>query len=168
MGGRVVVAVLLAGTYLAILGSTDPLDAAAGLLIGAVLVLALRPSRPADLPTIPDDRRPSPASRVLAFPWLVAGVLAEVLGGAWDVGLRIAGVRPVEHAGLVRLPFGERSEVGVAVSALCFAYAPGGMVVEVDEEARELVLHVMDARDPAAVRAARERFYARHQRRVFP
>ena len=168
MAGRLVIAVLLCGVYLAILGSTDPLDVAAGLVIGLLLVVVLRPTRADELPVIPDERRPPAPGRVLGFPWLVAGVLAEVVAGSWDVALRVLGVRSVEHAGEVRMPIGERTPVGVAVSALCFAYAPGGMVVEIDEEARELVLHVMDARDPAAVVADRERFYERYQRRVFP
>jgi multicomponent K+:H+ antiporter subunit E/multicomponent Na+:H+ antiporter subunit E len=77
-------------------------------------------------------------------------------------------LRRLEQPGLVRIPIGERSERGVAVSALATTLSPGTVLVDVDWERRDLLLHVIDASDPDAVRARLQRFYDRFQRRVFP
>jgi multicomponent Na+:H+ antiporter subunit E len=45
---------------------------------------------------------------------------------------------------------------------------PDTVVVELDEERGEMLLHVIDARDPDAVRAEQLHSYRRRQRRVFP
>ena len=42
------------------------------------------------------------------------------------------------------------------------------VVVEIDEEGGRMLLHVIDASDPAAVVAAQLEAYERVQRRVFP
>jgi multisubunit Na+/H+ antiporter MnhE subunit len=46
--------------------------------------------------------------------------------------------------------------------------SPDTIVVEVDEQRGELLLHVLDARDPDAVRREQLGSYERRQRRVFP
>jgi multisubunit Na+/H+ antiporter MnhE subunit len=45
---------------------------------------------------------------------------------------------------------------------------PGTVVVEIDERGGHMLLHVIDARDPDAVRAEQMGTYQRLQRRVFP
>jgi multisubunit Na+/H+ antiporter MnhE subunit len=68
----------------------------------------------------------------------------------------------------VRIPIGLRSERGVAVSALTTTLSPGTVLIDVDAERRELLVHVIDATDPDEVRARAQRFYDRYQRNVFP
>jgi multisubunit Na+/H+ antiporter MnhE subunit len=51
---------------------------------------------------------------------------------------------------------------------LVSALSPGTFLVDVDEEDRTMLVHVLDASDPDAVRAEFEAFYRRYQRRVFP
>jgi multisubunit Na+/H+ antiporter MnhE subunit len=46
--------------------------------------------------------------------------------------------------------------------------SPGSVLVDIDWQRRDMLLHVIDASDPDAVRADLERFYDRYQRRVFP
>jgi len=45
---------------------------------------------------------------------------------------------------------------------------PDTIVVELDNEEGRMLLHVLDARDPDAVRAGQLESYERRQRRVFP
>ena len=45
---------------------------------------------------------------------------------------------------------------------------PDTVVVELDEERGRMLLHVIDASDPDAVRSEQLRSYERRQRRVFP
>ncbi|HEX8861892.1 MAG TPA: Na+/H+ antiporter subunit E [Actinomycetes bacterium] len=63
---------------------------------------------------------------------------------------------------------GQRSPQGVAVTGLIVGLSPGSMLLEVDEQRRMMLFHVIDARDPEAVRAQIDRLYQRWQRRVFP
>ena len=101
--------------------------------------------------------------------WVFAGaVIADVAQGAWDVALRVMHLRALEHPGLVRVPIGRRSERGIAVSALAMTLSPGSVLVDIDRDRGDLLLHVIDASDPDAVRERLQRFYDRYQRRVFP
>ena len=150
--------------YALILASTDPVDLVTGGAVGAVLLVALG-SR---LRTPRADDTAPLARRVAWFPVFVGAVLADVLQGTWDVALRVLHLRPVDRPGLIRIPVGDRSERGIAVSALATTLSPGSVFVELDRERRELLLHVIDASEPDASRARLQRFYDRYQRRVFP
>ena len=161
--GRLAWVLLLTGVYLLSLGSMDPLDAAEGLVLATVLSLGLRGRLER-----PQGAGPSLVGRIAAFPLLVGGLLADVLRGTWDVGLRVLGLRPVECPGIVLVPIGERTEVGVAVTGLLAGLSPGLMLVEVDSQRQAMLFHVIDASDPDAVRDHLDRFYQRYQRRVFP
>jgi len=161
--GRLAWVVLLTGVYLLSLGSVDPLDAAEGLVLATALSLGLRGRLER-----PQGAGPSLAARVAAFPPLVGGLLVDVLRGTWDVGLRVLGLRPVECPGIVLVPIGERTELGVAVTGLLAGLSPGSMLVEVDSQRQAMLFHVIDAHDPDTVRDHLDRFYRRYQRRVFP
>jgi len=163
-GGRLLVVALLAAVYLLTLGSADPLDLAFGLVLAAALTVGLRGRlRPPQGRSVP----PLPV-RVAILPLLAGAVLLEVAKGTWDVGLLVLGLRPLEGPGIVLVPIGERSELGVAVTGLLVGLSPGSMLLEVDERRRLMLFHVIDARDPDAVRAQIDRLYQRWQRRVFP
>ena len=161
--GRLAWVVLLTAVYLLSLGSVDPLDAAEGLVLATVLSLGLRGRLEG-----PQGAGPSLAGRVAAFPLLVGGLLVDVLRGTWDVALRVLGLRPVECSGIVLVPIGERTEVGVAVTGLLAGLSPGSMLVEVDSQRQAMLFHVIDAHDPDAVRDHFDHFYRHYQRRVFP
>jgi multicomponent Na+:H+ antiporter subunit E len=161
--GRLLSVAALAAIYLLSLGSADPLDAAGGLVLAAALSLGLRGRLEG-----PHGVRSSLAGRVAAFPLLVGGLLVEVLRGTWDVALRVLHLRPVECSGIVLVPIGERTELGVAVTGLLAGLSPGSMLVEVDTERQAMLFHVIDASDPDAVRDQLDRFYQRYQRWVFP
>ena len=161
--GRLAWVLLLTGVYLLSLGSMDPLDAAEGLVLATVLSLGLRGRLER-----PQGAGPSLVGRIAAFPLLVGGLLIDVLRGTWDVALRVLGLRPVECPGIVLVPIGERTEVGVAVTGLLAGLSPGSMLVEVDSQRQAMLFHVIDAHDPDTVRDHLDRFYRRYQRRVFP
>jgi multisubunit Na+/H+ antiporter MnhE subunit len=163
-GGRALAVALLAGVYLLTLGSAHPLDAALGLLLAAALMLGLR----GRLPPPRGHTSPPLARRIAAFPLLAGAVLTEIARGTWDVALRVLGLRPLEGPGIVLVPIGERSELGVAVTGLLVGLSPGSMLLDVDERQRVMLFHVIDARDPDAVRAQIDRLYQRYQRWVFP
>lgn len=150
--------------YVLTLASSDPVDVVTGMLLGLVLTALLASRmRPA-----PEGPAGAPIGRILWFPVFAAAVLADVIQGAWDVALRVMHLRRLERPGLVRIPIGERSERGIGVSALATTLSPGSVLIEIDRERGDLLLHVIDASDPDAVRDRHQRFYDRYQRRVFP
>jgi multicomponent Na+:H+ antiporter subunit E len=162
-GGRLLWVALLAGVYLLTLGSAHPLDLALGVALAAALSAGLRGRLER-----PRGEGPPLATRLAATPPLLAAVAAEIARGTWDVALRVLHLRPVEHPGIVLVPIGERSELGVAVTGLLIGLSPGSLLLDVDPERQAMLFHVIDASDPDAVRAQLDRFYQRYQRRVFP
>ena len=157
---------LLVLVYALTLASAEPLDLLTGLVIGAAVLAGTRGLRVGD--GAEAQRPPALPARVLAFPLFVAGLVADVARGTWDVTLRTLHLRPVERPGIVLVPIEERTRLGVAVSALATTLSPGSLLVDVDWQRGTMLIHVIDASDPEAVRAQHRRFYDRYQRRVFP
>jgi multicomponent Na+:H+ antiporter subunit E len=163
--GRTIFAILnLALVYVLALASTHPLDVATGVLLGSVLAFGLR-GRIALAP--PGGRTPL-LPRILWFPVFAWAVVADVVVGTWDVTLRVVSVRALRQPGIVRIPMGERTPQGVAVSALATTLSPGSLLVDIDWSRREMLVHMIDASDPDDIRERMQRFYDRYQRRVFP
>ena len=151
-------ALLLMGIYLLVLTSAKPADAATGFLLGLVLAVALRPRLP--------GRRaatPSPAGLVALIP-VLATTAAEIVRGSWRTArfcLRGGG-----QPGFVEIPRGDRSRHAVALWGVLTGEAPDEVPVDIDEERDVLIVHLVDASDPDAVRERHRRAYERAQRKV--
>lgn len=154
----------LTGVYALTLASAKPLDFAVGAALSAALVLALRPGSPS--PRAHDHL--DVARRIAAFPAFAAVTAWDIATGAWNVALTVLGVRPLRRSGIVAVPIGDRTPTGIAVTGLALTLSPGEVLVDVDRDREVLLVQVIDATDPDAIRAHRERRYRRHQRRVFP
>ncbi|HET9291666.1 MAG TPA: Na+/H+ antiporter subunit E, partial [Actinomycetes bacterium] len=122
-GGRVLWVAVLAAVYLLALGSIHPLDVAFGVVLAAVLSFGLRGRLQR-----PQGQGPPLAARLAAAPLLLAALLAEIARGTVDVALRVLHLRPVEQPGIVLVPIGERSELGVAVTGLLVGLSPGSLL----------------------------------------
>jgi multicomponent K+:H+ antiporter subunit E/multicomponent Na+:H+ antiporter subunit E len=150
--------------YALVLASADPWDVAIGAVLAGVLVWGTRGflfgERPAPVA--------GPLGRLVAFVPFAAATLRDVMRGTWDVALVVLHLRPLRHPGIVAVPIGERTRLGVAVTALVDTLSPGSCLIDVDWERRTMLIHVIEASDPDAIRAAHERFYRRYQRHVFP
>lgn len=161
MTRRVIATVLGAAVYLAVLGSTDPWDAATAVAVTGASVTALRGH------LFPGRRRRLSARSVVAFlPFTLAtaGLMAR---GIWQVGAIILGIAPLRRPGIVSVPIGPRTPGGVAATGLALTLSPGEVLVDVDEERGVMLVHTIDASDPSAVRKRYEALYTR-QREVFP
>ena len=150
--------------YLLVLASIDPWDVVLGALLGAVLLVGTR--------GYVVDGRPTPilglARRIVAFLPFAAATVWDILRGTWRVALVVLHLRPLRHPGIVSVPIGERTPLGVAVSSLVTTLSPGAFLVDVDEADRTMLIHVLDATDPDMIRDEHEAFYQRYQRHVFP
>ena len=145
MSRIVIQALSLMGVYLLVLTSAKPGDALAGLLLGVVLAVALRqrlPGRRAATPKL---------SGLVALGPVLAATAAEMVVGSWRTARFCLGRggRP----GFVEIPRAGRSRHGVALWGVLTGEAPDEVPVDVDEERDVLIVHLVDASDPDAVRS---------------
>jgi multisubunit Na+/H+ antiporter MnhE subunit len=154
--------VVLTTIYLLVLTSLDPGDVLTGLVLSVVLVAASRRIRPLGRPC------PEPLTRRLAgLPALVGGTLVDIAVSTWRTALWCVRARRTPP-GMVAVPIPVCSEPSGAAWGVRVGITPDTVVVELDEERGRMLLHVIDARDPDAVRAEQLDLYERRQRRVFP
>ncbi|MFI9005745.1 Na+/H+ antiporter subunit E [Actinosynnema sp. NPDC053489] len=160
MSAVVLRVVMLTTVYLLALTSLRPGDVVVGLVLATLLVLVARRIRP-----------PGPASplgrRLAGVPALVGGTLVDLVVGTWQTAACLVGRGPTA-AGLVEVPIPRSGPASAAAWGVRVGFVPDTVVVEIDEERGRMLLHVLDAHDPAAVVAAQHDSYRRRQRRVFP
>ena len=159
MSGILLRAAGLVAIYLLVLTSAMPGDVLIGALFALPIAVALRPRRP--------DR---PAGRALTRAWAACGLLAqtafEMVRGSWRVArFCLAGKG---SSGLVEIPQGDRSRVATATWGLLTGEAPDEIPVDVDEQRGVLIVHLVDAADPEAVRARHARTHERWLGQVAP
>jgi multicomponent Na+:H+ antiporter subunit E len=163
---RLFAVLLLAGVYVLTLSSLDSLDLAAGVVLGAGVLLVFRRL------LFSDEGAPLGAAelagRLVRFPMFALVVIWEITIGTWRVTQAVTGLRPVRQPGIVAVPIGERTRSGLATTALAITLSPGELLVDIDEQRQLMLIHVLDADDPDAIRARYERFYERWQKGVFP
>lgn len=150
----------LAAIYLLVMTSLDPGDILVGSALGLAVAIALRPR---GLHHPPPDR-PSPIEWVGAFAGMVVETAREMVIGSWRVVRFCLGGSATP--GFVEIPRGGRSRHSVALWGVLTGEAPDEVPVDVDEERDVLIVHLVDATDPDAVRARHQRAYERWQRRV--
>jgi len=162
---RAVLSILsLTVVYGLVLGSFHPWDVGIGIFVSGALYFATRGYLFGGRAEI--DRRLF--GRMVAFIPFSLAVIWDITVGTWEVALVTLHIRPLHHPGIVVVPVGERSPVGVATTALVMTLSPGEFLVDVDREHDAILMHVLDASDPDAVRRKHEEFYQRYQKRVFP
>lgn len=161
---RVGAILILTTIYALALASVDPWD----LLFGALLATALVWVFPVSGREGPGLSPAEFARRAVAFWPFVGVILWEIVVGTWMVLRVVVGLRPLRRPGIVAVPLGERTRLGVAVSTLAVSLSPGSSLIAIDWERRVMLLHLLDASDPDAFRASLQHFYERYQRRVFP
>jgi multisubunit Na+/H+ antiporter MnhE subunit len=136
----------------------------AGLVIAAAILVVARSAifdpDPPDLPPF--------LGRLVAFPAWVLVTARDVLHGVFQVSRASVHRRNLPPAGVIEIPIGDRTTHGIGVSALTATLSPGEVLVDVDLERGVMYLHVLDATDPDAVRAAHAEVYERYQRKVIP
>lgn len=155
---------LLALVFMLELSSFSMANLAIGLLLGLGVTLLFRQHLTADL-----DQGPAPSlRRLLHFPGFLLFSLVEIIRGTAKVGAITLGLQPRPRAGIVAVPIGQRTQVGIVASSVVMNLSPGTVLVEVDDARGVMLVHTIDATDPDALRDELERFYQRHQRGVFP
>jgi multisubunit Na+/H+ antiporter MnhE subunit len=148
-----------AAIYLLVISSVAAGDVLVACVLGLLTAVALRPRGPRPA------REPLPA-RTLAAIGMVASTAMDVARGTWSTARFCLGA-PADP-GFVEIPRGDRSVGRVALWGVLTGEAPDEYPVDVDEERDVLIVHLLDAADPDAVRARHARVDKRWQRRVVP
>jgi multisubunit Na+/H+ antiporter MnhE subunit len=160
VSGVLIRAAALAAVYLLVISSIAPGDLLIAGVLGLATSFALRPRR----------RRPQagpPAgARALATAASVARTAVEMARGSWRTARFCLGGEA--HPGIVEIPREGRSREGVAFWGILTGEAPDEVVVDIDETRDVLLVHLIDARDPDAVRARHRRERERWQGRAVP
>jgi multisubunit Na+/H+ antiporter MnhE subunit len=160
MIGIVLRVLVLTGLYLLVVSSVKVGDVAIGLVLAALVVAVGRRHRAGS------SSAGSTLRRLAGVPALIGGTLVDIVTGSAEV-IRCCLRRPPDP-GLVRLPIGPTSPSSFAAWGIRLGITPNTVVVDVDEEHGELLVHVLDARDPDGVRADQAAAYRSRQRRTFP
>ena len=150
--------------YALALASFAPLDLLFGALLSTALVFTSRRFVFGDR----HDEQVPLHRRAVAFAPFALAVFWQVLGGTWEVALITLHLRPLRRPGIVEVPIDGRTQAGVAVWAVVVGLTPGSYFVDVCRERGSVLIHVIDAGEPAAFRRQQEDFYDRYQRKVFP
>lgn len=148
-------AAALGGIYLLVLSSLKLGDIAFALLFGLAVASVLRPEGAS--PTM--DRGGAVVQIALAS-------AAEITRGSWRVVRFCLGRDGAP--GFVEIPRDGRSEHNVAMWGVLTGLAPDEVPVDVDRDRDVLIVHLVDAADPDAVRARHARDYERLHSRVMP
>jgi multicomponent Na+:H+ antiporter subunit E len=168
MSRYVMSVVMLVFVFALTLASFDPWDLLIGLVISVAVLLLFRPLLESHRLTHGSRPEPPPWRRIVGFLPFVIAVLWEVLIGTWQVGLITLHIKPIANPGIVTVPIGDRTPIGVAVFGIATTLAPGTLLLDIDWRNHVMVIHTIDASDPDGFRAAQTRFYDRWQRHVFP
>ncbi len=152
----------LAAIYLLVLTSVAPGDLLVGGVLGLTVAYLLRPRHARGRARPPVE----PAHvRVVAAAGMLADTAAEMVRGSWRV-VRFCLGAPA-NPGIVEIPRDDRSPINVALWGVLTGEAPDEVPVKVDEARGVLLLHLVDAADPDAVRTRHARSSVR-QRKVVP
>jgi multicomponent Na+:H+ antiporter subunit E len=149
----------LVAIYLLVLTSLAPGD----ILVGGLLAVALVVVAGSDGPR----RRAAEWRR-----WTYAFVRMIVVT-AWEIALGTGRVvrfcvADTGSPGFVEIPRGDRSRHGIALWGVLTGEAPDEYPVAVDDGRHILIVHNVDAGDPAAIRARHAVAREQHQRIVVP
>ncbi len=123
-------------------------------LAGALLVIFRKQALPRSLP-------PSGLALhlIIYAPVLFWFLLIDILKGTWQIVTITLGLRPLVQPGIVKIPIGAHSVSGVGPVGFFITLSPGSFLVDIDWTEGVMLVHVIDAHDPDAVRKDAEKYY---------
>jgi multisubunit Na+/H+ antiporter MnhE subunit len=162
--------VILTLIYSLVLESRALPDLLTGFVLSGVLIYLFRAHLFSDLAIdiIESFSLAILARRLFYLPIFLYAVAVDITKGSLQVAKVVLHLAPLPRSGFIYFPMGERSHLGVLVSALVLAVSPGSVPVRLDWEERRMLFHIFDASDPDTIRRDAESFYYRFQKRIFP
>lgn len=145
----------LASTYCLTIASFAWEDVLFGMLVATLLVAVFRRALfPAHLPET------GYVVHIIAYmPVLIWMLLVDILKGTWLVAKYVVGFEQLDHPGIVKIPLGQHSRAGVGIVSLLLTISPGSFLVDIDWEDSSMLVHYIDASNPAQLRRDVEKYY---------
>jgi multisubunit Na+/H+ antiporter MnhE subunit len=106
-------------------------------------------------------------NRLLALGRLGVNFLWEAIVSGWTTARIILRGDAVLQPGLVRMPYGDLSDTAANVLGALVTLTPGTTTVDIDLERRELLLHLLDAKQAEASLASIRRDFLLPVRTLF-
>lgn len=92
-------------------------------------------------------------------PVLLYYLFIDILRGTWQVVTVTLGIVPLRHPGIIKYPIPTKSPYGAGPVGYFITLSPGSFLVDIDWEENVLLVHVLDASDPDALRRDAEKYY---------
>jgi len=96
---------------------------------------------------------------IVYLPVLLWMLVVDILKGTWLVAKYVVGMDQLDHPGIVRIPLGQHSRAGIGVVSLLLTISPGSFLVDIDWEDSSMLVHYIDASNPAQLRRDVEKYY---------
>jgi multisubunit Na+/H+ antiporter MnhE subunit len=96
---------------------------------------------------------------IIYSPVLAWYLFIDILKGTYQIVSITLGLRPLVKPGIVKIPIGAHSAYGVGPVGYFITLSPGSFMVDIDWDERVMLVHVIDASDPNAVRKDAEKYY---------
>lgn len=99
---------------------------------------------------------------------LLLRFLVQVLVAGFDTAWQIIRPRHRPVPAFVRMGYGPMDERGAAILVSLISLTPGTTTLDIDPQRRELLLHMLDGRDPEAAIAGIRQHFERPLLALFP
>lgn len=96
---------------------------------------------------------------ILYSPVLLWYLIIDILKGTYQIVTITLGLRPLRKPGIVKIPIGAHSPAGVGPVGFLITLSPGSFLVDIDWDEKVMLVHVVDASDPDAVRKDADKYY---------
>lgn len=96
---------------------------------------------------------------LLYTPVLFYYLFVDILRGTWQVMKVSLGIEPLRRPGIIKYPIPTKSHYGAGPVGYFITLSPGSFLVDIDWEENVLLVHVLDASDPDALRRDAEKYY---------
>lgn len=182
-------AAALSFVFFATLGQITWVNAAASVVVGGVLAVAFAARSRSASPIAPQGTRETPdvrardaphpeapakprrlslLRRLFVLPRLALSLTRAIVRGTWLMIAVTVGRRPWSRLGVVEVPVGDRSELGITVTALAAGLSPGTVFLDVDRDRGVMRFHVIDTKHRERFLAELDHFYRDYQSHFFP
>lgn len=96
---------------------------------------------------------------LLYSPVLFYYLFIDIMKGTWQVVKVSLGIEPLRRPGIIKYPIPTKSPYGAGPVGYFITLSPGSFLVDIDWEENVLLVHVLDASDPDALRRDAEKYY---------
>lgn len=109
---------------------------------------------------VPNPLPPSgQALHVLTYaPVLFYYLFIDIIRGTWQVTMITLGIHKLRRPGIVKVSFEGYSPYAVGPIGFFITLSPGSFLVDVEWEAKVMLIHVLDASDPELIRRDAARY----------